>query len=140
MQYILSNLHCSVASISENNSRNYSYIIFCIKYSFILQCNLTFSTMRIKIINVHFYIYLESIQLYVSTVICKKVHKIWSVWCRMALVEVGVSLPWWCYAFVLLAPDYWRLFSKFNIIVSKLKIQNSGSFHTFIESVYFYRA
>ena len=27
------------------------------------------------------------------TVVCKKVHKILSVWCKMALVEVGVSLP-----------------------------------------------
>ena len=33
-----------------------------------------------------------------------------------------------------------QTFSKFSIIVSKLWIQNSRSFHTFIESVYFYRA
>ena len=28
-----------------------------------------------------------------STVVCKKVHKIASVWCKIALEEVGVSLP-----------------------------------------------
>ena len=44
------------------------------------------------------------------TVVCKKVHKIESVWCKMALGEVGVSLPWWYRALVLLDPGYWRLF------------------------------
>ena len=28
-----------------------------------------------------------------ATVVCKKVHPIGSVWCKMALGEVGVSLP-----------------------------------------------
>ena len=27
-----------------------------------------------------------------------------SVWCKMPLGEVGVSLPWWCHALVFLAP------------------------------------
>ena len=36
----------------------------------------------------------------------------WSVWCKMALAEVGVSLPWWCHTLVLLAPGYWRIFFK----------------------------
>ena len=39
----------------------------------------------------------------------------WSVWCKMALAEVGVSLPWWCHTLVLLAPGYWRLF--LNLII-----------------------
>ena len=39
----------------------------------------------------------------------------WSVWCKMAQAEVGVSLPWWCLALVLLAPGYWRLF--LNLII-----------------------
>ena len=30
----------------------------------------------------------------------------WSVCSKMALGEVGVSLPWWCHALVLLAPGY----------------------------------
>ena len=34
----------------------------------------------------------------------------WSVWCKIALAEVGVSLPWWWLAPVLLAPGYWRAF------------------------------
>ena len=34
-----------------------------------------------------------------------------SVWCKMILGKVGVSLPWWCHALVL-APGYWRLFFK----------------------------
>jgi hypothetical protein len=29
---------------------------------------------------------------------------------KMALGEVGVSLPWWCHPLVLLAPGYWRRF------------------------------
>ena len=44
------------------------------------------------------------------TVVCKIVHKFASVWCKTALGEVGVSLPWWCAALVLLAPGYWSLF------------------------------
>ena len=35
-----------------------------------------------------------------------------SVWCKMILGKVGVSLPWWCHALVLLAAGYWRLFFK----------------------------
>ena len=38
-----------------------------------------------------------------------------SVWCKTALAEVGVSLPWWCLAPVLLAPGYWRVF--LNLII-----------------------
>ena len=38
-----------------------------------------------------------------------------SVWCKMALGEVEVSLPWQCHALVLLAPGYWRLF--LNLII-----------------------
>ena len=38
-----------------------------------------------------------------------------SVWCKMILGEVGVSLPWWCHALVLLAPGYWRLY--LNLII-----------------------
>ena len=49
------------------------------------------------------------------TVVCKKVHPIGYVWCKMALGEVGVSLPWWCPALVLLAPGYWSLF--LNLII-----------------------
>ena len=45
-----------------------------------------------------------------GTVVCKIVHKIASVWCKTASGEVGVSLPWWCAALVLLAPGYWSLF------------------------------
>ena len=57
----------------------------------------------------------------VCTVVCIKVHKIVSVWCKIALGEVGVSLPWWCHALVLLAPSYWRLFlnSKNVFIMEK---------------------
>ena len=44
------------------------------------------------------------------TVVCKIVHKFASVWCKTALGEVGVSLPWWCAALVLLPPGYWSLF------------------------------
>ena len=33
------------------------------------------------------------LSLFIVTVVCKKVHKIRSVWCKMALGEVGVSLP-----------------------------------------------
>ena len=47
-----------------------------------------------------------------NTVVCKIVHKFEfaSVWCKIALGGVGVSLPWWCAALVLLAPGYWSLF------------------------------
>ena len=38
-----------------------------------------------------------------------------SVWCKMALGEVGVSLLWRCHALVLLAPGYWRYF--LNLII-----------------------
>ena len=34
---------------------------------------------------------------------------------KMAPGEVGVSLPWWYHALVLLAPAYWRLF--LNLII-----------------------
>ena len=34
---------------------------------------------------------------------------------KMALGEVGVSLPWWCHALVLPPPGYWGLFS--NLII-----------------------
>ena len=34
---------------------------------------------------------------------------------KMALVEVGMSLPWWCHALVHPAPGYWRLF--LNLII-----------------------
>ena len=44
------------------------------------------------------------------TVVCKIVHKFASVWCKTALGEVGMSLPWWCAALVLLAPGYWSFF------------------------------
>ena len=39
----------------------------------------------------------------------------WSVWCKTALEEVGVSLPWWCPALVLLTPGYWSLFLSLQI-------------------------
>ena len=39
----------------------------------------------------------------------------WSVWCKTALAEVGVSLPLWCLAPVLLAPGYWRVFLNLAI-------------------------
>ena len=39
----------------------------------------------------------------------------WSVRCKMALAEVGGSLPWCCPALVLLAPGYWSLF--LNLII-----------------------
>ena len=45
-----------------------------------------------------------------STLGCKMFGSFWSVWSKMALAEVGVSLPWWCHALVLLAPSYWSLF------------------------------
>ena len=48
------------------------------------------------------------------TVVCKIVHKIASVWCKTASGEVGVSLPWWCAALVLLAPGYWSLYLNFK--------------------------
>ena len=55
-----------------------------------------------------------------GTVVCKKVHPIGPVWCKMALGEVGVSLPWWCHALVLLAPGYWRHFLNLkNLFIVK---------------------
>ena len=39
----------------------------------------------------------------------------WSVWSKMALGEVGLSLPWRCHALVLLALGYWRHF--LNLII-----------------------
>ena len=39
----------------------------------------------------------------------------WSVWCKMALAEVGMSLPWWYHALDLIASGYWRLF--LNLII-----------------------
>ena len=68
----------------------------------------------------------KDMRLYKSldTVVCKKVHKIWSVWCKMALGEVGVSLPWWCHAFVLLVPGYWRLFLNLKPLVHNGKLTN----------------
>ena len=39
----------------------------------------------------------------------------WSVCSKMALGEVGVSVPWWCYALVFLAPGYRWLF--LNLII-----------------------
>ena len=41
---------------------------------------------------------------------CKTVHTIGSVWCKMALGEVGVSLPWWCPALVFPSTGSWGLF------------------------------
>ena len=64
------------------------------------------ATFNIKIVLLVFF----KISKTIHTVVCKKVHKIWSVWCKMAQGEVGVSLPWWCHALALLAPAYWRLF------------------------------
>ena len=60
----------------------------------------------------------------IFTVVCKKVHKIWSVWCKMALGKVDVSLPWWCHALVLLAPGYWRLFLNLKSLVHNGKLTN----------------
>ena len=53
---------------------------------------------------------IAKICLQLITVVCKSVHKFASVWCKTASGEVGVSLPWWCAALVLLAPGYWSLF------------------------------
>jgi hypothetical protein len=47
---------------------------------------------------------------YLCTLPFKMFWPFWSVWCKMALAEVGVSLPWWCHALVLLVPGYWSLF------------------------------
>ena len=59
-----------------------------------------------------------------TTVVCKKVHKIWPVWCKMALGEVGVSLSWWCHILALLAPCYWRLFLNLKSLVHNGKLTN----------------
>ena len=56
------------------------------------------------------YVYSTSLCKPMVTVVCKIVHKFASVWCKTALGEVGVSLPWWSAALVLLAPGYWSLF------------------------------
>ena len=40
----------------------------------------------------------------IDTVMCIKVHRIVSLWCKTALGEVGVSLPWDATPLVLLAP------------------------------------
>ena len=50
-----------------------------------------------------------------ATLGCKMFGPFWSVWCKITLAEVGVSLPWWCHALVLLAPGYWKLF--INLII-----------------------
>ena len=47
-----------------------------------------------------------------------------SVWCKMALGEVGVSLLWWCHALLLLAPGYWRLFLNLKSLVHNGKLTN----------------
>ena len=39
----------------------------------------------------------------------------WPVCSKVALGEVGMSLPWWCHTFVLLAPGYWEYF--INLII-----------------------
>ena len=70
-----------------------------------------------------------------SRVMCEKVHKSASVWCKIALEEVSVSLPWWCHALVLLAPGYWSLFFKFKKfgyngkIIHKVKLLKFQSFN-----------
>ena len=61
------------------------------------------------------------------TVVCIKVHKIASVWCKTALGEVGVSLPWWCHPLFLLAPGYWSQFLGLKNW-SKLKFWNFSIF------------
>ena len=60
----------------------------------------------------------------IDTVVCKKVHKIWSAWFKMALGEVGMSLPWWCHVLALLAPGYWRLFLNLKPLVHNGKLTN----------------
>ena len=40
-----------------------------------------------------------------------------SVWCKTALAEVVVSLPWWCLAHVFLSPGYWRVFLNLMILI-----------------------
>ena len=63
------------------------------------------------------YIYLFSEKIYICThtLGCIMFGPFWSICCKTALAEVGVSLPWWCLAPVLLAPGYWRVF--FNLII-----------------------
>ena len=62
-------------------------------------------------------IYFSSRKMFASDFMRKKIYsrvqksiENWSVWSKMALGEVGVSLPWWCHPVVLQAPGYWRLF------------------------------
>ena len=50
------------------------------------------------------------IELTVDIVVCKKVHKIRSVWCKIAPGEVGVSLPLWYHAIDPPPPGYRGLF------------------------------
>ena len=52
----------------------------------------------------------------------------WSVWSKMALAEVGVSLLWWCHTLVLLAPRYWRLFKSHNFFI----MEKMTSFRNFL--------
>ena len=40
---------------------------------------------------------------------------------KMALGEVGVSLPWWCHPLFLLAPGYWRLFLNLVLLFQNWK-------------------
>ena len=40
---------------------------------------------------------------------------------KMALGEVGVSIPWWCHPLVLLAPGYWRLFLNLVLLFQNWK-------------------
>ena len=42
---------------------------------------------------VYFHFHFSFMRIVPFTVVCKKVHKIGSVWCKMALGEVGVSHP-----------------------------------------------
>ena len=68
----------------------------------------------------------------ISTVVCKKVHPTGSVWCKMALGEVGVSLPWWCHAFVLPAPGSWGLFLNLIILLPN-SLKNTSNFTWILE-------
>jgi hypothetical protein len=86
-------------------------------------CHLRILTITlIDIISLRRYILLVTYIVY--TVVCKIVHKFSYVWCKTALGEVGVSLPWWCAALVLLAPGYWSLFLNLKnlFIMEKLPL------------------
>ena len=52
----------------------------------------------------------------------------WSVWCKIALAEVSVSLSWWYYALVLLAPGYWRVFLNLIIFQNRKMTSFRGIF------------